>query len=231
MTTLASFKRVVAVDFEFGGNEGDTPQVRCMVAKDLYSGQTFRFWEDELHRMDAAPFPVDGSTLWIAHYSSAEWNCFHALGWELPARVLDTFVEFRNMTNGLHLTSGAGLLGALSFFGIDGIDSREKDAMRDLALRGGPYTADERRVLLDYCESDVLALEKLLPRMEPYLDLPRALLRGRYMKAAATIEFNGIPIETETLRRFRKHWGGIQNRLVERVDAQYGVFEAKEITQ
>ena len=229
ITKFASFKQVIAVDFEFGAKEGETPEVRCMVAKDLCSGVTAKLWEDELYEMGVAPFPVNESALWIAHYSSAEWGCFHSLGWRLPTFVLDTFVEFRNITNGLHLSSGAGLLGALSFFGIDGIDSREKDAMRELALRGGAYSTEEKRSLLDYCESDVIALEKLLPRMEPYIDLPRALLRGRYMKAAATIEFNGIPMDTETLKLFRKHWGGIQDRLVEQVDAQYGVFEPKEV--
>ena len=34
--------------------------------------------------------------------------------------------------------------------------------------------------------------------MLPGIDLPRALLRGRYMKAAATMEGNGVPIDTTT---------------------------------
>ena len=35
--------------------------------------------------------------------------------------------------------------------------------------------------------------------MLPRIDLPRALLRGRFMKAAAAIEWNGMPIDTVTL--------------------------------
>ena len=65
-----------------------------------------------------------------------------------------------------------------------------------LILRGGPWSADERAEILHYCESDVLLLERLLPAMLPRIDLPRALLRGRFMKAAAAIEWNGTPIDT-----------------------------------
>ena len=50
--------------------------------------------------------------------------------------------------------------------------------MRDLAIRGGPFTADEKTALVGYCESDVLALDKLLPAMLPQIDLPRALYVG-----------------------------------------------------
>jgi hypothetical protein len=39
--------------------------------------------------------------------------------------------------------------------------------------------------VLAYCESDVIALTRLLPRLLPQIDLPRAVLRGRFMKAVA----------------------------------------------
>jgi DNA polymerase I len=44
----------------------------------------------------------------------------------------------------------------------------------------GRYTPEE---IFDYCEGDVMALAQLLPAMLPSIDLPRALLRGRYMAA------------------------------------------------
>ena len=71
----------------------------------------------------------------------------------------------------------------------------EKEDMRALILRGGPWTEDERAAILDYCEGDVEALERLLPAMLPKIDLPRALLRGRYMAAAAAMEHAGTPID------------------------------------
>ena len=129
-----------------------------------------------------------------------------ALGWPVPERVLDLFTEFRNHTNGVPTDSGAGLLGALAFHGLDGIGAVEKDEMRALVLRGGPWSDAERVAILDYCESDVEALARLLPAMLPKIDLPRALLRGRYMVAAARMERNGVPIDTGTLGQLKRHW-------------------------
>ena len=63
--------------------------------------------------------------------------------------------------------------------------------------------------------------------MLPALDLPRALLRGRYMRAAAHIEHNGVPIDTEALGRLREHWDGIQDALIARIDQAYGVYEGQ----
>jgi hypothetical protein len=80
------------------------------------------------------------------------------LGWPVPARMLDLFAEFRVMTNGMPLQHGNGLLGAMLHFGLDALDAAEKEEWRELAMRGGPYTAMEQTGLLDYCESDVTAL-------------------------------------------------------------------------
>jgi hypothetical protein len=103
----------------------------------------------------------------------------------------------------------------------------EKDALRELAQRGGPYTAEERQALLDYCESDVRCLERLLPRMLPDIDVPRALMRGRYMAAVARMEWTGTPIDTATLAEMRDHWRQIQGRLIEHVDRDYGVYDGR----
>ena len=63
--------------------------------------------------------------------------------------------------------------------------------------------------------------------MLPHIDLPRALLRGRYMAASAAMEFNGIPMDVETLQRLRDHWTNIQDALIAAIDADYGVFEGR----
>jgi hypothetical protein len=150
-----------------------------------------------------------------------------ALGWPQPARILDLFVEFRNRTNGLETPSGAGLIGALTYFGLNAMDVVEKAGMRDLVMRGGPWSAEERATLLDYCESDVRGLERLLPHMASAIDLPRGLVRGRYMSAAARIEWAGTPIDTERLALLRHHWDGLQDALIAAIDAHYGVFEGR----
>src|SRR5262249_8743161 len=132
--------------------------------------------------------------------------------------------EFRCLTNGQPTPCGSGLLGAMTYFGLDPLDAAEKEGMRQLALRGGPYTDTEKSALLDYCQSDVDSLARLLPRMAPRIDLPRALLRGRYMAAAARMEHNGVPIDADALDRLREDWGRIKGRLIAAVDRDYGVY-------
>jgi len=128
--------------------------------------------------------------------------------------LLDLYVEFRNLTNGKPPPAGSSLLGALVYHGLDAMDAAEKKEMRELVLRGGPWTAEEQAQLLAYCEEDVDALARLLPRMAARIDLPRALLRGRFMKAAARIEDCGVPVDTTALATLRAHWTGIQEHLI-----------------
>ena len=221
---LGKYQHVVAVDFEFIATTGDLPVPVCMVARELHRGQRWRLWEDQLQ--SAPPFPVGRDTLFISYYASAELGCFKVLGWPKPANILDLFTEFRNLTNGLPTIAGAGLVGALAHFGLDGIGAQAKTEMRDLVLRGGPWSGEERAAILDYCESDVDALARLLPAMLPHLDLPRALLRGRYMAAAAAMEHNGVPIDMPTLELLLARWTDIQDDLISAVD-DHGIYDGR----
>jgi len=223
--SLLPYSEIWAVDFEFGVAPGGNPDPVCLVARELRTGRTIRLWRDEFG--PAPPYPTGDNTLFVAYYASAEIGRHLALGWPVPARILDLFAEFRNETNGLPTPSGASLLGALTFHGLDGISTAEKEEMRELVLRGGPWSPEERAAILDYCESDVRALDALLPRMLPKIDIPRAPFRGRYMAAAARIERNGVPLDTTTLDRLKKHWSDIQDSLIADVDADYGVFDGR----
>ena len=222
---LESFDEIWCVDAEYSCHPGCQPEPICVVARELRSGRELRLWQDELATLSAAPFRTDERALFVSYAAPAEFSVFHALGWPAPARVLDLFVEFRAITNGLSTPSGAGLLGALVYHGLPAMDSAEKQTMRDLAIRGGPFTDDERQALLDYCAEDVHALERLLPRMLPRIDVPRALLRGRYGWASASMEHRGIPIDVPMFKHLKNRWGHIQTALVEEVDARYGVFD------
>jgi DNA polymerase I len=221
---LDRYAEVWAVDFEFTAPPGTRPAPICMVARELHSGRTIRLWQDQFG--PTPPFSTGADVLFIAYYASAELGCFRVLGWSKPANILDLFTEFRDRSNGLELPAGAGLIGALTYFGLDTIGSQEKTEMRELAMRGGPYTEDERGALLDYCESDVVALERLLPVMLPGIDLPRALLRGRYMAAAAAMEHTGTPIDAVTLALLRAHWNDIQDDLIAAVD-EHGIYDGR----
>jgi hypothetical protein len=145
----------------------------------------------------------------------------------MPERVLDLHAEFRVATNGLDPYCGNGLVGMLAWYGLDVMEGAEKESMRRLAMRGGPWSEYERQALLAYNERGVIALAKLLRAMLPELDLPRAVLRGRYMRAVALMEWAGVPIDVEALFLLRNRWESIQDRLIQSVDSRFGVFDGR----
>lgn len=220
---LAPYTEVWLVDFEFRVDPGERPEPICMVAREYRTARTIRLWGDGL-RTDHPPFDIGERSLYVAYYASAELGCHLALGWPMPRRILDLYAEFSCVTSGLPPPHGRSLLGALAWHGLDAIEAAEKGAMRALALRGGRYTESERSGLLVYCESDVVALAKLLPAMLPKIDLPRALLRGRSMAAAARIEWQGVPIDADLLDALRSNWTVIKSALTLAVDADFGVY-------
>ena len=222
---ISGFQEIVLADFEFHSGPGENPEPICLVAHELSSARDHRYAREDLARMQAAPYPTGPDTLFVAYYASAEIGCHLALNWSAPSNVLDLFAEFRTLTNGREPPCGNSLLGALVYHGLDSMASAEKDEMRALAIRGDPFTAEEMCDLLRYCAADVFALRQLLDRMSSQIDWPRALLRGRFMRAAAYIERLGIPVDTEFLATLRKHWPNIKGRLIKCIDAEFQVFE------
>ena len=229
MSTLSTFREIVVADFEFEVGHGERPVPVCCVAHELRSGRHFRVFQDQLGL--APPYATGPDVLFVAYYASAELGCYRVLGWPMPERVLDLYVEFRNLTNGLPTPAGSGLLGALTYFGLDGIGANEKKAMQTAIGDGswrGQYTPQE---ILDYCQADVLALERLLPAMSPRIDVRRALVRGRYMAAASAMEHFGVPIDVPMLERLRDGWTDIQDELITVIDADYGVYDGRTFKQ
>ncbi len=197
-----------------------------MVAREYYSGQLQRLWLDGIAK-PVCPFPLGENNLYVAYYASAEMGCHLALDWSLPDYLLDLFCEFRSQHNGLILPAGRGLIGALSANGLEHIPMVEKEEMRKLAMRGGPYSSTEQVALLDYCQTDVDALVALLPKMAPKISIDHALIRGRYMKAVARMESFGIPVDLPLLERLRANWESIQDDLIKNVDQDFGVYEGR----
>jgi DNA polymerase I-like protein with 3'-5' exonuclease and polymerase domains len=222
---LESFEEIWCVDTEYSAPAGHRPTPICLVALELRSGRQLRLGEDQLAQLRAAPFRTDRHAVFVAYAAAAEFSVFHALGWPAPERTLDLFFEFRALTNGLQTPSGSGLLGALVYHALPAMAGAEKEEMRQLAIRGGPFTDAERAALLSYCAEDVAALARLLPAMLPRIDLGRALLRGRYAWAVAAMEHRGIPLDVPTFEHLKSRWSAVQSRLVAEVDQRYHVFE------
>jgi DNA polymerase-1 len=232
------FREIWCVDFEFypgaglanGGREGDLATPLCLVAHEMRSGRIVRLWQDEL-----GPFPpyrLDADALIVGYTISAEFGCHIALGWGQPAGALDPYIEFRHYTNDGTVKSGDrekgfyGLAGALQYFCEDGIDTAHKTDMRDRILQGPPFSAQERLDILDYCESDVHALARLIPHITPTIrSLPHAMMRADFMWALAHQERRGVPLDLPLVTRIRNHWDGMRTDLVSELDLPFGCYE------
>jgi hypothetical protein len=222
---LHAYREIVVADFEFAALPGERPSPLCLVAHELRSRRRFRVWRDQFG--PEPPYATGSDVLFIAFYASAELGCHRVLGWPMPPRVLDLFTEHRDRTNGLPTPGGASLIGALACFGLDAVGTTEKRELQQAIGKDawqGRFTQAE---ILDYCESDVAALKRLLAAMLPRVDLPRALLRGRYMAAASAMEHAGTPIDVETFARLRERWTDIKDDLIAEIDADYRVFEGR----
>jgi hypothetical protein len=156
-----------------------------------------------------------------------------ALGWNLPVNVLDLFVEFYRLVNGIwHNPFGKGkgskgLIAALQYFQLPHLEAVEKKEMQELAIRGGPWNPGEPHALTDYCQTDVTALTLLLHKMVELglIDWPRALLRARYMSAPTRVERTGTPINVPSYRAITSNWETIKDGLIQEIDKDYHVFE------
>ena len=224
---IEDFSEIWCVDFEFHQPPGEIPQPICLVAHEIRSGRWVKLFRDEM--ADTAPYRLDENSLFIAFASSAEFSCHLALGWQLPKYTMDLFFEFRNLTNSVdRLNQKASLLSALAYFNIPHSTAEKKDSMRALAMRGGPWTQEERDSLVEYCQSDVLPLPALLNKLASQLSpqaFSQVLERGRYSKAVALMEVAGVPIDTETLDELRRKWVNIHLQLIAEVDQDFHVYE------
>jgi DNA polymerase-1 len=220
------FESIIAFDFEFGALPGERPSPRCVVARELRTGQEWRVWLDGEAR--ECPYPVGPRVLFIAYYASAEIGCHLALGWPLPENVIDLYVEYRNSGNIFSASARGkrgGLLDALRAYGQHAIDDEEKSSMRELAMRGPPYTEDEANALMAYCATDVDGTARLFRAMSGGISITYALLRGAFMCSAAKMEHVGIPIDVPSLDCMKTHWEEIRLRLIRKVDEDFGVYD------
>src|SRR5262245_15798872 len=166
------FNRITVVDFEFQQPPGECPRPHCVVAQEIVSGETNHIWLAGERVPECPPYDCGKRALIIAYNAVAELSCHLALGWPLPARVLDLYVEFLGLVNGLSVPHGRGLLGACRYFGLSTIEAEEKTSMRELAIRGGPFSLAERDALVAYCETDAYATTALFLAMKDRIDLP-----------------------------------------------------------
>jgi DNA polymerase-1 len=114
---------------------------------------------------------------------------------------------------------GDGLVSAcLNLLDVN-IDSEHKTRMRDLILSKGPYTPDQQKQILDYCESDVSYLYAILKKIVSLNNIPtskyipEAIQRARFAAEMAVCESHGYPLNPERLFALTENQNSIHNRL------------------
>ena len=230
MESIDHFKEIVSVDFEFHCPDGFLPQVICMSAHELKSGRKHLHWSDQLYEMKEPPFPIDQETLVVAYSAPAEMSSFYALEWQEPVWLLDLYCEQRVLENGRLYRKNKdhkpfSMVETLKHYGLASIEANEKKSNQNLAQRGWPFSPTEKKLLLDYVESDVDSLDRLLPVMVPLIDnFKEALFRGAFQKAISRSERHGIPINPRW-KILKEKWPSILKALIKSVDVQYGCFE------
>jgi DNA polymerase I len=215
---LADFQAIWILDTEYRAPAGELPTVHCLVAREVHSGELVRLSDADLAFAPEPPFDIGPNTLLVGYYLPAEYSCFLQLGWPRPVNSLDLCTEYKWHRSGINDGHPRDLIGTLNHFNLVDYTPTNKDRWREVAMRGSPFEDIEMRGLMDYCQQNVDATAALLRAMEPYLDLPRALLRGRYSWTVAQMEENGTPIDTELLAELRDNWDDIEDGLIVSVD-------------
>jgi hypothetical protein len=228
---MPAYRSIQSVDFEYISNPGGNPTPVCMVAHDLISGKILRVWlhrDEEGEITPSCPISVGYDTLYLTFSAGAEVSCHITLGWPIPERLVDTLAEFRVITNGIPGLENPNILTACKFFGVGTSTTEEyKKMMRDRILAGPPYSAAERKEIMDYCQEDVRIQSELYLKMRDYLDGDRTLLRGEYMKVMTKMQYRGIPLDTEVLALMEKHLETLQQRMIHEVDADFNCYSGK----
>jgi DNA polymerase I len=219
------FREIVVLDmeFHFAQVRGNRPIPVCLCAVELRSGRKHRLWFEP---GESIPNPLPPDALYVAFSAAAEWGCFLALGWNLPEHICDLHFEYRCQTNGRATSNTNSLLDALVYYGCPAMPKSHKQNMRERVLLGEPYDVLDREDILVYCAEDVDATLLLLKAMEGEINLLAALERGRYSKAVARMEWNGIPIDLRLLRDLQANWAEFRTALVAQVEAEhrFGVY-------
>jgi DNA polymerase I len=223
----AAFDEVWLVDFEFVSKPGEHPDVVCLCAKELRTGQTHRLWRNNLGTLP--PYRTDAKALFVCFAATAECACHLALNWPLPERVYDLSPVFRNHVNGLldpKDKNSKSLLRALAYFCIESIGTKRKEAMRARIMQGWPFAPEEQEEILDYCLSDTDQLAPLFEKLLPTVAIETALHWGEFAAVSAAMEHRGVPVDMTIFPRLqgKEAWSYARDRLVPKIDAQYGVY-------
>lgn len=199
--------RTWVIDFEFLAESGHRPRPWCVVGMDAETGEVVRAWLDgaDVRCPFVPPYRM------VAHYALAELGCYEVLGWTFPDQVVDTLAEARTVRGQVPI-GGWGLLSVAHWLGVSTMSTEHKGEMRSVAM-AEEVAPEDREPLLDYCQDDVDATLEVWRRLAPVVDIPRAELRGRYLKSLARVEARGIPVDVGLAGKLVAGWPEVKTRV------------------
>jgi len=235
---LVRFREIVLGDDEFVSQPGELYEPVCAGFRELRSGRCGVLWHDEL---GPEPPHAHGKDVLFIGFTGAEPEFYHSVGWGFNCAFLDLRVEGLLQTN-LALPRGdpkrekmpRSLISFLRFHGIHDGDAALKEVMRQRIIQGRPFNRQERTLILEYCLSDVLLLEKLLEVLLPRIaNFDQALMRGEYVKFTAEMFRRGQPADrwAEPLLRQAKVRQDLRLRAVSDTKLTYGLLDGPAIKQ
>jgi DNA polymerase-1 len=236
MRRITDFSEILLLDFEFnwqGASHPRLPNPVCGCAYAVRSQEEYRIWMDgKVDKFrNTPPWPHGRDVLFVSFNAIAEESCYMSLGWLLPAFVLDLLIEYRQLRNGiLYKKADRRLPKVMEREGLMWIDPENKKAMQQLVLRGGPYNPEERSLIIEYCWTDVHALQLLFPWITDRLpqDLDLSLHRARYTLPVADTETIGIPFNEPMYHAILEKREEITTRVIDRHPAYKGFSIAQD---
>ena len=234
----SSHKKIIAVDSEYRPNEGGIVDVVCFVYQDLITKEVFHCRNKE----DVLMLPWDHEeAVYVVFNAFAEAQCWLAWDIPLPYRIIDLWVENKNLIqDGVGKPKGFfGLLAVSQRHNIDGdliMSYEEKELNRKLIMDREFYTKTQMNKILKYCEEDTVLTGALL---EPTLDamklrlqpeendrrLQQIFLRGKAKSYEAILYHNGICIDNDKMELFEKHWPEAKKKVIETLNEKIDVYE------
>jgi len=222
------FKKVYVCDFEYATIGGKLLPTSLAI-KNINDPEAevefiwLRNYDGTVARSVQQPYEHDASNLMVVFLGEAECSVFHELGWWQPARMIDLYVECRNLNNGL--LDGKGVFGLEAMAKKYGCETNYlEDDKTDLRKRLGNnlVTQDEEETVKRYNVEDVLVTERLFNVFENmYDDLyeggiiwEQALDRGQHVAIAAEAGRTGYPIDVAAWYKFLDKFDDIMAEVI-----------------
>jgi DNA polymerase-1 len=236
---VSKFPSVVVADFEYEVDDGELPNVLCMVAyvlnERLQHVRTHKLWRGEFG--PAPPFDIGPDTLFVSYSAWAEMTCFQVLGWKFPKHIFDLHTAFLMASNVLlayapdetRKKPPKDLEAACRAYGVEGgwEGMNKKKIASDIGAEN--WAAYGRDGVIRYCEEDVRIETQLLKQqLDGWGQLRPAdtelimNLSDYSAKAAAQTQARGMLIDVPLWNKVQDNKLKVIEHLRREFDPSYG---------